>query len=147
MSHVRKQVRDALVATLTGLPSTGSRVSANRSLPLTKGAGLSLAVRVASEASEDLSMGRMQARVMTLVLAVSGKAATEDDLADALDASAVEIERTLALSPTLGTLVQDLTYRGAEFVLSAEGETISGALALTYEATVYTAANNPETAL
>lgn len=147
MAHVRTQLRQAALALLTGLATTGANSSTNRTLPLPKGHGTSLAVRTPTERSEDISQSGTQARVIALRVDISAKHADEDTLADLLDQAALEVEEAIAGDPTFSGLAQTYDYRGADLSMTGEGEKILGTLSLTFDVTLYTRREAPSAAL
>lgn len=147
MAHVRKQVRAAILALVTGLTSTGARVSANRATPKPAARGIDIVVRTPGEQSQDASMDGQQDRIIRARLDITTKGASEDAVADALDQSAVEIELAIDADRTLGSLAQSMEYRGADLALNGDGERILGTLSIAYDVTVYTDRGDPETAL
>ncbi len=147
MAHVRQQLRDAVVALLSGLPTTGARVTGNRALPLAKSASPSLTVRTLSERSTDISQDGTQERVIALRVDVTGKDATEALVSDMLDDSAAEVETRLANDPSIGGLAHSCEYRSAELSIDGSGEKILGTLALTFDVTLYTKRTAPQSAL
>ena len=66
MSHVRKQIRDAVVTALTGLSTTGSRVYKSRIYPLETGKLPGLAIYTKSEEIQNNTIGapRTQIRIL-----------------------------------------------------------------------------------
>lgn len=91
--HVRKSIRHAAVADLTGLATTGTNVFTSRVSPLDRGEIPGWYVMLRDEdASEEETIGRF-ARVGQLVL--EGWAIGGDGLEDKLDRMAAEAEAAL----------------------------------------------------
>lgn len=111
MPHARAQIRQALVTRLTGLGSTGARVSANRvhvfeSLDLP-----ALRVYAESEDKQDELMGGRQQRRVTFTIEALAK--QNSALEDTLDQIALEVETAIAIDQTLGGLCKGgLRYDG-----------------------------------
>lgn len=147
MVHVRQELRDAVTAMLTGLPSLGSRVKQNRATPLAKASPISLAVRTPSEISADDTMGGGQQRHLTVRCDLTAKGSDEQAVADALDAAAVEIEKAFAADQTIGSRAESYQYRGATMVILDEGEKLLGTLSLAFELLIFTDRENPESSL
>ena len=90
MAHVRKQIRDALAALLTGLATTGGNVFTHALYPL-EAAGLpGLNIATPSETIEDASR-TTQGRELTAT--VEGYASAVGQMADTLDTIAAEVEK------------------------------------------------------
>jgi hypothetical protein len=109
--HVRNQIRDAVVALLTGLPETGSRVYKARVYPLHQVQLPGLLVFTKEEDSQRLNQnGDLVRDLVILVQAyVRATAAMDDDI----DQIAVECEEALESDPTLSGLVKNYAGIGA----------------------------------
>jgi hypothetical protein len=92
MSHVRQQIRDAAIADLTGLTTTGVQVFSARIAPLTAGELPGLNVLVRDESADWDAMGKI-ARTGRLI--VEGWAQGGDGLLDKLDTIAAEVETAI----------------------------------------------------
>lgn len=143
MAHARTQVRNALLAQLTGLPTTGSRVGFSvypePELP---------ALRVFSgpegvpEARQ--SMGQRYFRQLTLLIEVRVEAVSAL-IQGALDDICVEVESAVEADDTLGGLVKCLVYQGTVPGYEDGGSLPVGIAVLTYQAEYTTTAADPET--
>jgi hypothetical protein len=99
-NHVRRQIREAVAARLTGLTTTGARVYVNNVDPLAIGELPALTIRNGSEQIERRSIGSPNpyiSRVQTLIVTANARAATA--VWDTLDQIAKEVEVAM-----LGTL-------------------------------------------
>lgn len=146
MAHIRKQVRDQVATTLTGLSTTGSNVFPTRfySLEQSKLPGL-IVYTNNEELVEQLTIGkpRQQQRQLDIVIEGYAGGSTCDDT---LDTIAVEVEEAIAADVTLGGLVKDCVLAGTEFEYEAE-EKPHGLIRMTYQALYIVAENDPETSL
>lgn len=91
MSHVRQQIREAAVADLTGLATTGDNVFTSRVTPLGSGEmpGMFVMLRDEQAGLEGESIGRMTRRGQ---LVIEAWAEGGDGLEDTLDTIAAEVE-------------------------------------------------------
>ena len=146
MTHVRQQIRDRLVTTLTGLATTGANVF--NSHPYDAQAANSLFIYTTNEEISADNMGRpiTQERLLTIRLEMIAKGNAED-VPNTMDQSAVEIEHALYADNDLGGLVIDLDLNETETTFSADGDAPTGGLRLTYLATYRTKENAVETAV
>lgn len=148
MSHVRKQIRDALVTLVSGLATTADRVFTSRVHPLAEHELPGLRVFVDDEEIELQSIhgpGMLQRRVTCRVECVS---ALEDGLDDDLDQMALEVEHAVAGDATLGGIFNGmLTPSAVEVNRSGEGAVPIGVLALVYEGEYEVTNNAVDTAL
>lgn len=104
--HARKQVRDAAVADLTGLTTTGARVFTSRVAPLTAAEMPGLKIMLREESSDFDAMGKL-ARTGRLI--VEGWLQGGDDIEDDLDQVAAEVEAAIyGSTPMLGGLLQNI---------------------------------------
>ena len=150
MSHVRQQIREALVIALTGLPTTASRVFVNRAKALATSDLPGLVVRVMDEDLSDLTLDwppivERRVRVELEVLA-GGPAA-----ADTLDTALEEIESALASSIVAsdlgGLLKSPIALSGVAVQFDDDTNPIIGSLIANYIATYHAAADAPGTHL
>lgn len=131
MTHLRSQIRAAVVARLHGLPTTGDRVLVGRTRPLGRAHDPTVIVYARSEAAQRVEHGRPPVQLRTLELAVEGRVVSPTPPDAALDGIAAEIEERLALDD-LGGLVLDCTLISTEIVVSADGESHVGSVILTW---------------
>lgn len=147
MSHVRTQLRAALQSALTGLPSTGDRVSINRSSPFSAARTPCLLITTPREDVEQF--GAMSSpMIMRRVIVVIEAATTGSDLDTQLDQIAVEVETAMAgLGMLNGLLKNSPRYIEAQIEHEDAASPPLGYLRLAYELVVATATNNPESPL
>ena len=113
--HLHKQIRGAVVAKLTGLTTSGSRVYANRLAPLPDTTLPSLTITLDDETSEGLTVHQPQAQERTLTLSVSAMAKASAGLDDTLDLMSKEVEVALSSGITIGGVHLDVLYTGMQF--------------------------------
>lgn len=144
MAHLRKQIRDAVKTTLTGLSTTGQRVFQQRFYPMQATALPGLLIYTNSETSELMTMTRPQKSQRELLLTVEGLAKANATLEDTLDAIAREVEEALGVDPTFGGLVKTSFLTGTELEFNADGENPVGAVRLTFAVRYITTATEVE---
>ncbi|MEY9110397.1 hypothetical protein ABH999_006593 [Bradyrhizobium yuanmingense] len=147
--HVRKQIRDAVVTGLTGLPSTADRVYAGRTRPLQVGHDPTLLVYTRAETSQRAVLGRPPKIERRCTLHVEGRVSTAAPPDDLLDQIAAEIEAGIAAminygtSVFLGGLAQNVQLTATEMVAEADGERQIGGVRVEYLVTYRTVEGAP----
>lgn len=133
MSHVRTQLRTALVATLTGLATTGNRVHASRMRPRTAAEMPCLLVTTGDERIESVAQqfGPLD-RQLTVHVRGFALGATADST---LDQIALEVETALAGSA--------YALQGIEVDFDDDLDKPVGSITLTYQIPYFTQAGNP----
>ena len=146
MAHVRTQIRDALVALLTGLATTGSRVHSARVNAVPETPALSVFV---DEEEIELAVVTDPLQLSRAVnVRVECHSALIDGLDDKLDQMALEVEQAVAADPTLtGWLTDVLRPTGIEVDRTPRGETPIGKLTITFAASYETTNTAPDTVL
>lgn len=144
--HPRKQIRDAAVQALTGLPTTGARVFPTRVTPFDPSAGPGLMVYTFSEDSQFDSLGPRRSLVRTLDLAVEVICALNDSFDDTLDKVSLEIEQVFGVNSTLNGACKDIELRRTQIAAAKDAEKQIGGMVLTFAVTYRTLGTNPETA-
>lgn len=133
-AHVRKQIRDHVVTTLTGLATTGGRVYTHRRYPLGRGELPGLLVYTMSEnvVTETMGVPRRLNRDLQLGIEV---VASDDEgtLDDTLDQICKEVETALATDPLRAGLALDTRLEGVEItVASGDGQMPIGKAAMSW---------------
>ncbi|MEP1934951.1 MAG: hypothetical protein ABJJ37_27065 [Roseibium sp.] len=146
MTHIRQQVRDAVVTNLTGLPSTGARCFPMRTYPRNDNHETALLIYTLRETSETSAMGgadRDLMRQITLIVEIQARGA---DFDDKLDQAAVDVEKAMFTNRKLGGLAIDTALRETYLELATDrDERRGGVLVLSYLVTVEGPEGNPET--
>lgn len=147
MAHARTQIRNAVIAALSGLPTTGNRVYPGRSLPLDPerigGAGL-LVFSGDEPEIERITMGNPAIEQHSLLLHVRGVVKASSNLEDVLDQIALEVQTAMANSSAM----QGGTAKSCDLVAlqAGEDETLekpAGMITLTYRCQYHIQANAP----
>ncbi|HEX6828793.1 MAG TPA: hypothetical protein VF104_07425 [Burkholderiales bacterium] len=145
--HLRRQIREAAAALLTGLATTGGHVYASRVHPLSDGELPALRIYATEETSEPEGINppdlpKYFERRLTLVIEACAKAGA--DLDDTLDLIAQEVEVALGAAPTLSGAAHDSWLSGTEIEFSGEGELPLGVARLSFTVLYITAATTPD---
>ena len=144
MSHVRKDIRDNIKATLTGLATTDKNVFQSRVYPMhgSKLPGILLYNRSEETSYETVSTPRMQSRRWEYQVEVYVKATADYD--DTIDQICLEIEEALYVDLTRGDNATDtrITSFNAEF--DGSGDQPVAVAILTVEVTYQVRENNPD---
>jgi hypothetical protein len=122
MSHVRQQIRDDIVTTLTGLTTTGSNVFRSRIFPLEETNLPALCIYTKSEASEYDTIGLPRSVNRVLDVAVEAYVKGVSNYDNTLDTIAVEVEEAIAADITLGGLAKDAQITAFEADFAGDGE-------------------------
>lgn len=154
MSHARKQIRDAVLAAVTGLAATADRVYPARAHALEDGHPPSLLVYTGPEqiSGEFSTQSRPSHLLRDLDITVEGRASNTDEAAleNALEQIAAEVEAALGTSAgekPLGGLVLDMQIARIEPEIDGTGDTYKGAIRLEYSVQYRTAEDNAEAIL
>lgn len=132
MTHVRTQIREEVVALVTGLPTTGSKVFQSRMRPQQASSLPCLLVTTNDEQIEIDDFGATQDRRLSLV--IQGFAAASANLDAQLDQIALEVETAM---PNIYPLEK------IEIEFDDDLETPVGRIAMTYLVTYFTNAGEP----
>ena len=122
MAHVRKQIRDNIVTTITGLATTGSNVYRTRVYPLADAKLPGLAVFTDSEEIEPSTITPPRTQMRTLTVRIEAFVKGVSNFDDQLDTISEEVEEALAAVITRGGLAQDTRNIGFEADFSGEGD-------------------------
>jgi hypothetical protein len=151
MSHVRQQIRDALVTTLTGLTTTGANVFASRPqtrmLPATSLPALM--IYTVEESSERASLPFQYQLQRTLTVAVEARAQATADLDDTLDTICAEVEAAINASEsahTCGGKCEGISLTATSIDFEDDAEQPIGRAVMTWVTDYFTAADAPQTA-
>jgi len=122
MTHVRTQIRDDIVTTLTGLTTTGSNVFRSRIFPLEETNLPALCIYTKSETSEYDTIGLPRSVNRVLDVAVEAYVKGVSNYDNTLDTIAVEMEEAIAADITLGGLAKDAQITAFEADFAGDGE-------------------------
>lgn len=133
MSHVRKQLRDAVVTRVTGLTTTGANVYRSRFYPIAAAKLPGLLVYTLSEEISTSTITKPRTKMRNLDVVIEGYALANTNLDNTLDQISLEVEEAMALDTTFSGLAKDCTLESVEVEMQAgEGETVSGYVRLTF---------------
>ena len=123
MSHARETIRKAIVTSITGLTTTGTRVYSNYMYPYEDSTLPNLSLYVAHEPEEvadDLEMGTHDLR--SLPFRVSARAKANSDLDDSLDDMCAEVETAIIGNAALAAYVKTIQLVSTTIEMDNEGE-------------------------
>jgi hypothetical protein len=148
-NHVRRQIREAVAAAVTGLATTGANVFQSRVYPTQTSELPALLVYTRSEDSEPSTIHSPKVLERTLQLVIAAVAKTITDLDDVLDGICKEVEIAVENWSVagLGGIADSIYLVSTEVEMSGEGEKPAGIATMTYELSYYTQANAPDVAL
>lgn len=144
--HIRRQIREAAEARLTGLATTGMRVFKHY-YALGDGDYPGLRVTTWNETSERYGDAECGGLVRTIELYVEAWAAGDDELEDLLDTMAEEVEIAVDADDTFGGLATDTILQSTEKAINSDGDQRVGRLLMTYAVRAQTGTGDPATAL
>jgi hypothetical protein len=137
--HVRKQLRSAVTAAVTGLATTGARVHESRIYPINS--ALPCLLVYASDESAEGVMLDESADQRTIEVRIEGLAqAAEGTVDEILDQIAKEVEIALAAPVVIGAFQTNLSYTGATMSMRDDLAKPVGSVALSFEAVLFTSA-------
>ena len=146
-NHLRRQIRERVATTLTGLSTTGSNVFQSRIYPM-ESAGLpGLCVYTQEESVGIQSMGGTRNVSRDLTLIIEGYASASSNIDDTMDAIGKEVEVAMAGDIEINNLAQDSYLSGVEITLSGDGSTGIGKITHSYIVVYQNAENAPDLAL
>lgn len=142
-NHVRRQIRDAALAALTGLTTTSTRVYDSRVYDMQDAnlPGLRIFTNNEDVGIASLGVSRLLHRDLELVVEACVK--ENDTFDDTLDLIIKEVETALAGGLTGAKYVQ---LKRIEIEMSGEGEKPVGRARMTFDAPYITANGVPDTA-
>lgn len=148
MSHVRTQIRDALVTRLTGLATTGSAVFGQRTLPLTAVPPF-IKVWLGDDSGELLNATDDRIEQRTADLVIEAYAKDSGDMEDILDQISLEVQQQIATTPDLsfGGLVKMIDAPRIEQDIDDALEKPCGVNRIVYPLTYFIAGANPAVSL
>lgn len=143
--HYRQRIRDAVAAALAGQTAAGANVFTSRSRPvleILQRRESVLSVYTADEQSQRDGTGYLMNRELTVT--VEGMMGGGDDLDDALDSLAEQVETVVNADPTIGNLLsEDLVLDATVTEISARGNMQVGAFRMDFTCAYQTARQVP----
>ena len=148
MSHVRTQIRDAFVARLAGLATTGAAVFGQRTRPVNAVPPF-LKVWIGDDNGEVLNATDDLVEQRSADIVIEAYAKDGGDMEDILDQIALEVQTQIATTPdrTFGGRVKILGAARIEPDVDDSLEKPCGLNRITYPITYFIAGNNPAVAL
>jgi len=130
MTHVRKQIRDNVVTTLTGLSTTGTNVFRSRVYPIAENKLPGILIFTDSEEIEFGTIGSDRSQIRSLTISVQGYVKSTSNYDDTLDQICVEVEEALHNDITRGGLAKDTQVINfdAEFTDDGDQPVVVGTL-------------------
>jgi hypothetical protein len=147
--HVRRQVRDLAVTTITGLTTTGGRIFSTRLFPLGQTDLPCWVVSTGDETVETvtMAMGGVAEQERSMALEFDGYARGVATVENTLEAMAAELE-TAMLPSIFSALVKSIYLESMEPQLSAEDlDNAFGIMSVVYRVIYHTTQGAPETAI
>jgi len=139
IKHQRQRIREAVATRLVCKTTAGARVFETRVIPFRRLELPALAVYALSESSEDQqSAPRELKRTLSLIIEAAVKSG--DNVDDAMDMIALEVERAMHADETFGGLASDSVLASTDLEVFEEADQFVGLVKLQYEVTYYTAA-------
>lgn len=144
MAHVRTQIRNAVIAKLTGLATTGSRIYKSRMYPMDEAAMPGICVYTTQEkVSDDAPVGASKRTLDVYVDAyVSGS--SSDDVLDRIDA---EVETALFADYSLGGITRGIALSSVAIMYPQDTAKPFGVMRMIYQAEYVTQDGDPDNAL
>ena len=145
MSHARQKIRDAVVALVTGLTTTGSRVFDTRLYNLEPSEDLpGLVIYTKNESSErsDFSPNNYSRELEVII---EGYAETNSLVENVLDTISLEVENVMGANPLLSNTATTSELNATEIEFDVMGEKPIGIIRLTYSVTYYTLSTDNST--
>jgi len=128
VAHARTQIRNAIVAAVTGLTTTGSSVFSSRVWPIQQSELPALVVYNDGDAVDgDMTTGLLGARKYSRVVSVivESYAVGVSGVEDQIDQIEVEVMIALSADPTLGGLAKSLTMVRSGITLSESDQPVA----------------------
>ena len=132
MTHARTQIRQAVLALLTGSTTAGSNVFEARVYPIDEPKLPALLVYTKQETVGEQSMSRPRTQHRELMVTVEAYVKARGNIDQDTDTLALEVEQLIAADPTLGGLVKDTALDTTETQFSDDGEKPIAVAVLTF---------------
>jgi hypothetical protein len=151
MAHARKQIRDAVVALVTDLATTGRNVYPSRVYSLADEELPSVSVFTGDAGNDEVvtkvtlgTSSKFPLFKRDCPLLIEGHAKVSEDIDDVLDQIALEVEVAMSNPITIGDRIVPAQLRSTAKETSGEGEDQVGVVRLLYIVTYVTAENTPD---
>lgn len=148
MTHHRKQIRDLIVAAVTGLATTGARVEQSRVYNVSDAEPNGILVYNGPNESRALSMGANPTIEQDFTVFVEPYAKASSDIDDVLDQICLEVEvAILGTDNDLTNTVHRINLVSTETEFSGDGDQPLGSAVMTFSVMYTTKETDPETIL
>lgn len=148
MPHARKQIRDAVVAMVTDLQTTGRNVFPSRIYSLDESELPSLSVFTVDEGSDEVvtkvTLGRPAKIHRACPLVIEGHALVDESIDDVLDQIALEVEKAMSAPLVVGARELSAQMQSTGKTLLGENEDQVGIVRMIYTITYVTAESTPD---
>lgn len=148
MPHARKQIRDAVVALLVDLQTTGRNVYPSRIYSLDESELPSLSVFTVDDSSDEVvskvTLGNPPRFHRLCPLVIEGHAMVGEDIDDVLDQIALEVEVAMSAPLTIGSRTLPAQLQSTGKTLLGDNEDQVGIVRLVYTVAYVTAENTPD---
>jgi hypothetical protein len=148
MPHARKQIRDAVVALLVDLATTGRNVYPSRIYSLDESELPSLSVFTVDEQSDEVvtkaTLGTPAKFHRVCPLIIEGHAMVDENIDDMLDQIALEVEVAMSAALVVGTRTLPAQLQSTGKTLLGDNEDQVGIVRLVYTVAYVTAENTPD---
>jgi hypothetical protein len=144
MAHVRTQIRNAVIAKLTGLTTTGNRVYKSRMYPMDDAAMPGICVYTTQEKiSDDAPVGASK-RMLDVYADAYVSGVSVDDTLDQIDA---EVETAMFADYSLGGLTRGVSLSSVAIIYPQDAAKPFGVMRMIYQAEYVTQDGDPDNAL
>jgi hypothetical protein len=148
MAHARKQIRDAVVALLDDLSTTGTRCFASRVYSLQESELPSISVFAVDAQNDELvtkiTMGTPPRFHRVCPLVIEGHALVDDNIDDTLDQISLEVEVAMSQTLVVGSRTLSAQLQSTSKDLIGDHESQIGILRMVYTIPYVTAENTPD---
>ena len=145
MTHARDQIRDAVLAAVTGLTTTKKNAFASRVHPVNDNELPCVLVFTREETSEPITMAQPRTMQSTLTVMVEGYVKLTTGYDDKLDKISVEVIKAIYNSTSLRAVVRDIFLSNTAITLVGDVEKPVAVVSMSFQAEYQTKENDPET--
>ena len=148
-NHVRQQIREAAVAAITGLETTGGSVFESRALILNASFFPLWIVTTENERNvdEEMTMGHKIRRDLDLVFEGYVKTGSGDSGCDLIDTMIKELEVSIYANRKLGGLAKDTVLVSIELDNDDSGDEVFTAVKVLFSTTYWTHRGAPDVSI
>ena len=146
MSHLRQQIRSAVVTACTNLTLTGTNVFQHHIYPFEDTQLPCLNVFISGDEVDvdNLDMGIPEDQIRDFTVTVEARVKENSTYMATLDDICVNVEVALADVAAIRAITKSFAYRGTEYTIESEAEKAVGLAVMTYEGAYSVASTDPE---